>query len=373
MEKSWRPVVSTTRLRAQSIMSEDTDRGVAHSGSGEQGSSVPSSSVPSRAPVVEQAPLEDPTDIGPSLVPYIVGSGLCMGTADVVPGVSGGTMAVALGIYRRLLVAIASLNAESLRALARLKLKEAFEILHWRFLLSLACGIGLAVVVMIKIVKLPTLIETHPEPVYAVFFGLVLGSVVILMRQIPEWTLLRGVVGVVSIFVGFAIVNLVPVSTPENMPFLFLCGVIAISAMLLPGISGSFVLLVLGKYEYVLHAVEGLLHFDLSQLKVVVPFALGCLAGLASFSRFLSWLMRRWHDTVLSSLSGLLVGSLWRIWPYQELQKELVRGKLKVVDADAFWPQTLDGSILLLGVTGLALVLGIEHLANRRRRMAPAG
>ena len=344
-------------------MSEDTDRGVAYSNPGEQGRSGVQP-----APAVQQADLEDPKDIGPSLLPYIVGSGLCMGTADVVPGVSGGTMAVALGIYRRLLVAIASVNAQSLRALARFKLKEAFDILHWRFLSSLGFGIALAVVVMIKIVKLPTLIDTQPEPVYAVFFGLVLGSVVILVRRIPEWNWLRCVIGLVSIVVGFAIVNLVPVSTPENMPFLFLCGMVAISAMLLPGISGSFVLLILGKYEYVLHAVEGLIHFDLSQLKVVLPFALGCLAGLAAFSRFLSWLMRRWHDTVLSALSGLLVGSLWRIWPYQELHKELVRGKLKVVDAEAFWPQTLDGFIVFLGVLGLSVVLVIEHLANRRRK-----
>jgi putative membrane protein len=290
-----------------------------------------------------------------------------MGTADVVPGVSGGTMAVAMGIYHRLLVAIASVNLHSLRALARFRLREAFSILHWRFLASLLAGIGMAVVVMIKIVKLPTLIETDPQPVYAVFFGLVSGSVVILARRVPEWSIMRGLAAAVAAVVGFLIVTLVPVSTPESMPFLFGCGMLAISAMLLPGISGSFVLLILGKYEYVLHALEGLMRFDLSQLKVVLPFALGCVAGLASFSRLLSWLMRCWHDTVVAALTGLLIGTLWRIWPYQQLKQEMVHGKLKVVEARAYWPDALEVSVVLLVLGGLVLVLGIEYLAMRRK------
>src|SRR5690606_22651203 len=139
--------------------------------------------------------------------------------------------------------------------------------------------------------------------------------------------------------------------------FRFLCGMLCISAMLLPGISGSFVLLILGKYEYVLNAVVRLISLDLSQLQIVLPFALGCLAGMAAFARFLSWLMRRWQDTVMCGLSGLLVGSLWRIWPYQELKQELVRGKLKTVEARAFWPETFDASVLVLMLLGLVTVL----------------
>jgi putative membrane protein len=317
---------------------------------------------------IEKGPIEDPKDIGASLVPYIIGSGICMGTADVVPGVSGGTMAVALGIYRRLLVAIASVNTRSLKALARFQLKEALSILHWRFLGSLLFGVALAVVVMVKVVGLPKLIDTNPQPVYAVFFGLVAGSVVILARRIPQWNATRVLMLLAFIGVGFSIVTLVPVSTPESMPFLFGCGMLAISAMLLPGISGSFVLLILGKYEYVLHAVEGLLNFDLAQLKVVLPFALGCLAGIAAFSRFLTWLMRRWQDTVMSALTGLLIGSLWRIWPYQHLRHEVVRGKRKVVEATAYFPESLEVGLIALVFLGLAAVLGVEYLAQRRKR-----
>lgn len=358
-QKRWQSCLLAIRLVALR-MTQNTDEGLSHSPLGTDSERGAPTSI-------ERGKLEDPTDIPSALVPYIVASGLCMGTADVVPGVSGGTMAVALGIYRRLLVAIASINKHSVQALVRFRLKETFEILHWRFLASLGSGILLAVVIMIKVVKLPELIETSPQAVYSVFFGLVGGSVIILGRRIPKWTVLRVMVGLVSILVGFLIVNLVPVSTPDSMLFVFLCGVIAISAMLLPGISGSFILLILGKYEYVLHAVEGLMHFDLSQLKVVVPFALGCLVGLAAFSRFLTWLMRRWHDTVIASLCGLLVGSLWRIWPYQELKKELVHGKLKTIEAHAFWPDSLDVSAVLLVIGGLAAVLLIEYLANRRR------
>src|SRR5690606_16305970 len=147
-------------------------------------------------------------------------------------------------------------------ALARFKLRQVFEVVHWRFLTSLVIGIGLAVVVMVKVVKLPKLLETHPELVYAAFFGLVVGSVVVLVRRVPAWNFMRAAVAAVAVGVGFAVVNLVPVDTPENALFLFLCGMLSISAMLLPGISGSFVLLILGKYEYVLNAVERLISLD---------------------------------------------------------------------------------------------------------------
>jgi putative membrane protein len=162
-------------------------------------------------------------------------------------------------------------------------------------------------------------------------------------------------------------VNIVPVSTPDSPSFLFACGAVAICAMLLPGISGSFILLILGKYAYVLNAVEGLMRFDASQLKVVIPFALGCLTGLAAFSRFLGWLMRKWHDTVLAGLSGLLLGSLWRIWPYQHLDRQVVRGKMKVVEAHAYWPDSFEASVLGLMIAGFLVVVVIELVATKRR------
>lgn len=300
----------------------------------------------------------DDADIAWSDAPYIIGSGMCMGTADVVPGVSGGTMAVALGIYGRLLAAITSVNVDAVRALLRFDLKQVFKLLHWRFMACLGGGIFLAFGIMIKIVKLPHLLETYPKHVYAVFFGLVLSSAVILAKRLPSWSVGRAVSLVVGTGIGWGVVNLVPVETPEHPAFIFLCGFIAISAMLLPGISGSFILLILGKYAYIFG--------NLTKVSVVVPFALGCGAGLVVFSRFLKWLLSRWHDPVVAGLVGLLIGSLWRIWPYQHTKTVIVRDKPRVLEAIPYWPESLEVAVLALFILGLVAVFAVEWLASRR-------
>lgn len=303
-------------------------------------------------------------DIRPADSPYIVFSGFSMGTADVVPGVSGGTMAVALGIYGQLLAAIASINVRSVQALLKLRLREALSIIHIRFLASLAVGMAVGIGLMVKVVGLPQLIQTSPRHVYSVFFGLVLASAVLLGRTLPTWGPSRVASLVFGAVFGFAVVNLVPVSTPDAPWFIFLCGFFAICAMVLPGISGSFVLLILGKYAYVLDAL-GHLNFA-----VIVPFALGCAVGITSFSRLVAWALAKFHDTVLASLVGLLVGSLWRIWPYQELTTIIVREKPRVVGAEPFLPQTLELPVILLGLLGIALVFGLESFASARSRRA---
>ena len=318
----------------------------------------------------EAAPLPPVQDIEWSQAPYIIGSGLCMGSADVVPGVSGGTMAVALGIYRRLLAAISSIDAETIRALLRLQFVTAFNRIHWRFLTALGGGIGVAVAVMVKIVKLPELIEREPTHVYAVFFGLVLASVVVLARRLPRWNGLAALSLVVGTALGFAIVNLVPVSTPDNPLFVFFCGALAICAMILPGISGSFILLILGKYEYVLGALGNLTS---GGLWIVIPFALGAGLGILTFSRVLGWMLDRWHDPMVAGLTGLLVGSLWRIWPFQVLGRMAVKDrhgeiKMKVISAEPYWPESFSLSVLALLVAGFAAVLVIEQVAMRRQR-----
>ncbi len=313
------------------------------------------------------APSATAGDISWKDLPRVMGSGVAMGTADVVPGVSGGTMAVACGVYMELLAAINSINGRALQALARLRLREALQEIHWRFMLCLGVGIVAAFIVMLRIVGLPRLLQEHPEHVFGVFFGLVLGSVFVLGRRISGWSL--KIVGMFALgtALGFIVVSLVPVATPESPLFLFFCGAIAICAMLLPGISGSFVLLILGKYEYVMSSVERLLRFDLSALAVVMPFALGCLVGIASFSRVLTWLLRRWQQPMMALLTGLLVGSLWRIWPFQVVVEQEVRGKMQVVSATPQWPASFDGAVLALMVAGLLAVAAVELIAARRR------
>lgn len=318
----------------------------------------------SEAPASSAAPAGD---ISWKDLPRVMGSGVAMGTADVVPGVSGGTMAVACGIYMELLGAINSINARALQALARLRLRDALQEIHWRFMLSLGIGIVMAFVVMLRVVGLPRLLQEHPEHVFGVFFGLVLGSVFVLGRRISGWSVQLAGMLALGAALGFGIVNLVPVSTPESPVFVFFCGMIAICAMLLPGISGSFVLLILGKYEYVMGSVERLLRFDLSALAVVVPFALGCLVGIASFSRVLTWLLRRWQQPMMALLTGLLVGSLWRIWPFQVVVEQEVRGKVQVISATPQWPASFDGAVLALMVGGLLAVAAVELIAARRQ------
>ncbi|MCH2109338.1 MAG: DUF368 domain-containing protein [Polyangiaceae bacterium] len=314
----------------------------------------------------ESSGLDVAEDIEWSSAGRIVASGFAMGSADIVPGVSGGTMAVATGIYSELLAAIASINLTTLTYLKRFDLSGALKTVHWRFLLSLFFGIGLAVVLMVKLVELPRLLVTNTSEVYAVFFGLVLASVWILGKSIA-WNSGRFLALVAGAALGFAVVNLVPVDTPSNPLFMFAYGMIAISAMLLPGISGSFILLILGQYEVIIGAIEDLIHLQLGAFAIVLPFGLGCVFGITGFSRLVSWMLRKFHDPVVAALTGLLLGSLWRIWPYQHTVTQEVRGKLKTVEATPYLPDSLEINILLLTLAGLGGVLLLEWIAGRRK------
>lgn len=298
--------------------------------------------------------------------PYLVFSGFAMGTADVVPGVSGGTMAVALGIYAQLLRAITSVDLDAIRSLLRLRIADALGRVHLRFLVSLLFGVGLGVAIMVKVIKLPELIHERPEHVYGLFFGLVLSSAVLLARTVTAWNGARVLALLFGAVFGFAVVNLVPVDTPESPLFIFFCGVVAICAMVLPGISGSFILLILRKYAYVLAALAAL------DLKVILPFALGCALGITVFSRVVSWAFVRFANPVTAGLVGLLLGSLWRIWPYQHLTTVVVREKVRAVGAEPFLPQAFDPGVWGLCVVGLVGVIALERLASRRTSAAVA-
>lgn len=311
-----------------------------------------------------------PRDIEWRDAPRIIASGFAMGTADVVPGVSGGTLAVACGIYERLLTSIASINARSLRALLTFQLREALWIIHYRFLLSLFAGLFTAIIVMVKVVGLPRLLVTQTTLVYSVFFGLVFASVFILGKKL-KWTTGRAAWFALGALLGFLVVTRVPVNTPGGPLFMFGYGTVAISAMLLPGISGSFILLILGQYQRVIGALESLIQMDFSALWIVVPFALGCLVGLSAFSRFVAWLLRHHHDPVVAWLCGLLIGSLWRIWPYQHTKAILVRGKMRIVEAAPYMPEEWQILPIALAAAGFASVFLVEFLARARNKAEP--
>jgi putative membrane protein len=301
---------------------------------------------------------------GPSATLVVVLKGFCMGSADIVPGVSGGTMALILGIYERLLNAIRSFDLAWLRNLLRLRWGDAFGRNDLLFLIPLLFGIAMALLFFTRVVSLPGLIISHPEEVYGLFFGLILASIIILMGQVEKYGAKEIGISLVGIAVGLVIVNLVPMETPTAGWFIFLCGFVAICAMLLPGISGSFILLILGKYAYI---VDALGRFDLT---VIGLFAAGAVAGLIAFSRAIGWLLRHYHQLTLLMIKGILIGSLWIIWPFQQRSYQIVNGKNKLVGSQPGWPDALDstaGVSIALMLAGFALVLVIHGLAQRRR------
>lgn len=251
--------------------------------------------------------------------PILALKGFLMGSADIVPGVSGGTMALITGIYERLLKAIKSIDKQSLQALLRFKFTQFFELFHWRFFVGLFAGILTALIFFTKVVPLQVYMFTQPEVVYGLFFGLILGSIWILTKAIPKWTWIEFASLIIGTVIGFWVVNLVPAETPESAFFVFLSGMIAICAMILPGISGSYLLLMLRKYEYVLGRISELGGENtLNAFLDLLPFGLGAVTGIMLFSRFLSWLLGKYHNRTMALLIGFLIGSLYVIWPYQE-------------------------------------------------------
>ena len=298
----------------------------------------------------------------------IIAKGFCMGAADVAPGVSGGTMAFILGIYRRLIEAIRAFDTALVRLLLTRRYRQAAEHADLALLVPLALGIFAALMFFTRVVPLPRLIETRPELVYGLFFGLIVASAAVLLRSLEgirpiEWiTILAGTAA------GFGIVNLVPVSTPDAPWFIALSGALAISAMLLPGISGSFILLILRKYAYVF---DGIGRLDPG---VIVPFGIGVVLGLMAFSRLLAWLLHKWQRVTLLAICGLLIGSLWIVWPFQERRFEIVRGKRRLMASDPVWPGATDETTLgaFASMTGgLALVAVLHYLARRRGGTPP--
>lgn len=250
--------------------------------------------------------------------PFLALKGFLMGSADIVPGVSGGTMALIVGIYERLLDAIRSVNGKFLKAFFTLKWKEALAEIHLLFLVVLFSGIFAALAFFTKVVPLQIYMFTHPEIVYGLFFGLIVGSIYILIKTLGQFRKQEAGALVLGMILGFWIVSLVPADTPEHPAFVFLSGAIAICAMILPGISGSYLLLIMRKYDYLLSQI-GLIGGEQTTegMLALLPFILGAIVGLAAFSRFLSWLLKRYHSQTIALLIGFLIGSLYVIWPFQ--------------------------------------------------------
>lgn len=285
-----------------------------------------------------------------------------MGMAEVVPGVSGGTIAFITGIYERLLEAIKSFSPALIPVFRKEGMPGLWKAIHGNFLLALLIGMGMGIVV--GIFGITWLIEHHPQAIWSFFFGLILASALWISRQMKGWTW-REVVGLLAASaLAYWITIASPANGSENLLFVLICGMIAISAMLLPGISGSFLLLLMGMYTFVIGHVKGLLEtLATEHLLVVGVFAVGCLVGLAGFSRILTWIFRHYHNLALAILTGFMLGSLNRLWPWKIVLSTRMNSHGEEVPfvERSVWPSDFPGdpqvlTVLLCLIAGFALV-----------------
>ena len=237
--------------------------------------------------------------------------GCAMGMADVVPGVSGGTIAFISGIYEELIESIKSVDATALRLLGTLRLKEFWRHINGRFLLPVLLGIAIAIFSLARLMTY--LLTNHPIAIWSFFFGLIVASALLVAKQIGRWRVQTVAACLIGAAAAWWITVATPAETPDDWWFVMLSGAIAICAMILPGISGAFILLLLGKYQYIMHAVG---KFD---IPVIAVFVIGAAAGIISFSHLLSWLLKHWHDVTVAVLMGFMVGSLNKVWPWKEV------------------------------------------------------
>jgi len=248
-----------------------------------------------------------------SLKDYIIISlkGIAMGAADVVPGVSGGTIAFISGIYEELLTSINSVNLDAVKVVKKEGFKAMWKSVNGNFLLALLLGIGVSVLSLAKLIK--WLLENEPILLWSFFFGLVVASVLFVGKQIKNWNFIKVLVLIIGAALAFYITILSPVANQITSNwFLFFAGALAICAMILPGISGSFILLLLGAYRPVIDAL------DQRDIKIIALVGSGAIVGLLTFSRILKWLFDKYKELTLAVLTGFIAGSLNKIWPWKE-------------------------------------------------------
>ena len=287
-----------------------------------------------------------------------------MGAADVVPGVSGGTIAFISGIYEELISSINKVNLNTFKILKKDGLNAMWISVNGNFLISLLIGISISVISLAKVIR--HLLETQPILVWSFFFGLVLASILYVAKQITKWNLAVIILLIVGAILAFYITTLTPQTATISYPYILFSGALAICAMILPGISGSYILLLLGMYKPVLDAIHE------KDLKILGTLMLGAIIGLLSFSRLLKWLFDHYKNLTLATLTGFIVGSLNKIWPWKNiLESEMINGKLKILDEESIMPFNYQGEsqlymAILLALIGFIFILFLEKLATKK-------
>ncbi|MBG0754121.1 DUF368 domain-containing protein [Vibrio cidicii] len=297
--------------------------------------------------------------------------GLAMGAADVVPGVSGGTIAFITGIYDTLLESIRRINPSIFRLWKAQGFKAAFKHINGFFLIALFGGVLTSIATLAKLIT--WMLANHPIPIWSFFFGLILVSVYHILRQVERKDVPRFALLLLGIVFAYSITVLKPLHLEPTSLNVLLAGAIAICAMILPGISGSFILLLIGMYAPVLGAVKNV------QLDILGLFLIGCVAGLLTFSHVLSWLLRRFRDFTLMFLTGLMIGTLPKIWPWKETiswrlnskgeQVPLVQHNLSPFEFESLTSQPSQlGLAIVMALLAFALVLGLEKFAEANQK-----
>lgn len=291
--------------------------------------------------------------------------GCGMGAADVVPGVSGGTIAFLVGIYEELLSSIKSFNFRAFRLLFRFQWADFWRHVNGNFLFSIVLGILISVFTLAKLMTF--LLHHHPLAIWSFFFGLVLASTVQVSGTIDRWnwkTVLSFGLGTMA---AYWITSATPAQTPEAYWFIFLSGALAICAMILPGISGSFILLLLGKYFFILDAVVQM------KIAVLCVFTSGVVIGIIGFSHFLSWVFNRWKNITIATMAGFMLGSLNKVWPWKTTTLSFTSsdGTVNPLIEKNILPSLSDLPLAIgLALVGAGLVYGIDALAKWAKKRA---
>jgi putative membrane protein len=296
--------------------------------------------------------------------------GMGMGAADVVPGVSGGTIAFITGIYEELVFSIKSINLQAIKLFFSGKFTEFWKHVNGTFLLSVLMGIGISVFSLAKLLEY--LLNQFPILVWSFFFGLIIASAIYVARTIKKWNAGTVIAGIAGIIIAYFITVISPAEANTTWWFIFLSGSIAICAMILPGISGSFILVLLGMYKFILSAVGNL------ELAIILTFLAGAAVGIIAFSNILSWFLKYFHNLTIAVLSGFMVGSLNKVWPWKEVTETFIdrHGETRPLVEQNVLPGTYEqvtGSeawllgAIVMAVAGFAIIFVIEGLTKPKK------
>ena len=296
--------------------------------------------------------------------------GFAMGVANVIPGVSGGTIALLTGIFERLINALKSFDVEAVRLLLKFKFREFAQHVDFGFLLSVFLGVGVSIISVAKLLEF--LFQSYPVYVWSFFFGLILVSVWFVGKSIGKIDVPAAVSFVIGAAVAFGLSVMNPATENTAFWYLIICGAVAVCSMILPGLSGSFVLILMGNYQLIM--IYAVSHFD---MKIIIPVAIGVVVGLLAFSHFLSWLLSRYARQTMAVLTGFIFGSLGTIWPWknpvylmQDGAEVLKNGKPIIQSYQMYFPQEFSAEVaiaILLMAAGMAALWALERSSEKTK------